>query len=227
MTKVGSARIDENGNAVHGRAGDQTKREVATEPYYSHPKGWYLLRAKDTEVAKKIAQAMREGCENDNIGYSQSDRYGVITNLKVYGRIAKISVKTNADCSSLVRACCIQAGINVGDFNTSSEVTVLEKTGAFNKAVAVNPNTKLQEGDILVTRSKGHTVIVTEADTKPTPKPETKPQTGGKTKKNVEEVAREVINGKWGVNPERKDRLIKAGYNYLEIQAAVNKLMEK
>lgn len=224
MVKVGSARIDENGNISGGRAGDQTKREVATEPYYSHPKGWYMLRAKDTVVAKKIGQAMREGCSNDNIGYSQSDRYGVITNLKVYGRIAKIAVKTNADCSSLVRACCIQAGIQVGDFNTASEVAVLERTGAFNKAVAVTPSTKLQVGDILVTRSKGHTVIVTESDSKPEDKP--KPQIGGKTKKSIEEVAKEVIEGKWGVNPERKARLIRAGYNPMEVQAIVNKLLK-
>ena len=169
---------------------------------------------------------MREGCSNDNIGYSQSDRYGVITNLKVYGRIAKIAVKTNADCSSLVRACCIQSGIQVGDFNTSSEVAVLEKTGAFHKVVAVTSGTKLQEGDILVTRSKGHTVIVTESDSKPTPKPETKPQADGKGKKSVEEVAREVINGKWGNNPERKDKLIKAGYIPSEVQAVVNKLLK-
>ena len=226
MVKVGSARIDENGNISGGRAGDQTKREVATEPYYSHPKGWYMLRAKDTEVAKKIGQAMCEGCSNDNIGYSQSDRYGVITNLKVCGRIAKIAVKTNADCSSLVRACCIQAGISAGDFNTSSEVSVLEKTGAFNKAVAVTPSTKLQVGDILVTRTKGHTVIVTESDNKSEDKPKPKPQTGGKVKKSVEEVAKEVIAGKWGVNPERKEKLIRAGYNPMEVQAVVNKLMK-
>ena len=227
MIKVGSARIDENGNISGGKAGDQTGKEVATEPYYSHPKGWYMLRAKDTEVAKKIAQAMREGCSNDNIGYSQSDRYGVITNLKVYGRIAKIAVKTNADCSSLVRACCIQAGIKVGDFNTASQVAVLEKTGAFHKVVLVTPNTKLQVGDILVTRSKGHTVIVTESDNKSEDKPKPKPQAGGKTKKSVEEVAKEVMSGKWGVNPERKARLIKAGYNYMEVQAVVNKLLGK
>ena len=227
MTKVGSARIDEHNNAVGGKAGDQTGREVAIEPYYSHRLGWHMLRAKDKEVARKIGLAMVEACLNDNIGYDQSGRYDVIECLKIYGRLAKINKPTEADCSSLVRACCIQAGINVGDFNTSSEVAVLEKTGAFHKAVAVTPNTTLQEGDILVTRSKGHTVIVTESDSKPTPKPETKPQTGGKAKKSVEEVAREVINGKWGVNPERKDRLIKAGYNYLEIQAAVNKLMGK
>ena len=51
---------------------------------------------------------------------------------------------------------------------------MLEKTGAFNKAVAVIPSTKLQEGDILVTRTKGHTVIVIEAESedKPAHKPD-------------------------------------------------------
>ena len=125
----------------------------------------------------------------------------------------------------MVRACCIQAGINVGDFNTASEVAVLEKTGAFNKAVAVTPNTKLQVGDILVTRSKGHTVIVTESDSKPETQPKTKP--GSKTKKSVEEVAEEVKTGKWGNNPVRRERLIKAGYIPEEVQAIVNKLMKK
>ena len=46
---------------------------------------------------------------------------------------------------------------------------MLEKTEAFNKAVAVIPSTKLQEGDILVTRSKGHTVIVIEAESEDKP----------------------------------------------------------
>lgn len=225
MIKVGSARIDENGNISGGRAGDQTKREVTIEPYYSHPKGWHMLRAKDSDKARKIGLAMVEASLNNNIGYDQSGRYGVINCLKKYGRIAKINEATEADCSSLVRACCIQAGINVGDFNTASEVAVLERTGAFHKAVAVIPNTKLQAGDILVTRSKGHTVVVTESDYKPETQP--KPQTGGKTKKSVEEVAREVIAGKWGVNPERKTGLIKAGYNPTEVQAVVNKLLGK
>ena len=228
MIKVGSARIDENGNATHGRPGDQTGKEVAIEPYYSHRQGWYMLRAKDVQVAKKIAQAMREGCANDNIGYSQSDRYGVINYLKTYGSIAKISVKTNADCSSLVRACCIQAGISVGDFNTASEVMVLERTGEFNKAVAVTPSTKLQEGDILVTRTKGHTVIVTEADSKSSTKQTVKPKADTKAKKkSLEEVAKEVMDGKWSVNPERKARLEKAGYSYKAVQDRVNELLKK
>lgn len=233
MVIIGSARIDERGNASQGKAGDQTCKEVATEPYYRHRLGWYLLRPKEAAVAKKLAQAMREGCANDNIGYSQSDRYGVLNNLKIYGSIAKIKAKTNADCSSLVRACCVQAGINVGDFNTSSEVAVLEKTGAFNKAVIVANDTKLCAGDILVTRSKGHTVIVTEGypreDGKPTTKPSAKPKpdkAAGKAKKSIEEVAREVVAGKWGNNPERTNKLIKAGYVPAEVQAVVNKLLK-
>ena len=226
MVTVGSARIDERGNANCGKAGDQTSREVATEPYYRHRLGWYLLRPKEAAVARKISLAMVEACLNNNIGYDQFERYGIINCLKKYGRIAKINEPTEADCSSLVRACCIQAGINVGDFNTSSEVAVLEKTGAFNKAVVVANDTKLCAGDILVTRTKGHTVIVTEGypreDGKPKPD-----KAAGKAKKSIEEVAKEVMAGKWGVNPERKARLIRAGYSYLEVQTVVNKILGK
>ena len=229
MVVVGSARIDERGNANWGKAGDQTSREVATEPYYKHRLGWYMLRPKEAAVARKIGLAMVEACLNNNIGYDQSERYGVINCLKKYGRIAKINEPTEADCSSLVRACCIQAGIQVGDFNTSSEVAVLEKTGAFQKAVTVTNDTKLCQGDILVTRSKGHTVIVTEGyprEEKPVVRPTEKPKPNKAGRKSLEEVAREVINGKWGNNPERKDKLIKAGYIPAEVQAAVNKLLK-
>lgn len=43
------------------------------------------------------------------------------------------------------------------------------------------------------------------------------------TKKSNEEIAKEVIDGKWGNNPKRKNDLIKAGYDYNTIQAIVNK----
>ena len=68
---IGSARIDENGKAHGGRAGDQTGREVSTQPWYKHSKGWVVLRAKDPIKAAKIAQAMRAACDNPNIGYDQ------------------------------------------------------------------------------------------------------------------------------------------------------------
>lgn len=45
-------------------------------------------------------------------------------------------------------------------------------------------------------------------------------------KKSVDEVAKEVINGKWGNGSERKKRLEEAGYNYTEVQAKVNQLLK-
>lgn len=44
-------------------------------------------------------------------------------------------------------------------------------------------------------------------------------------KKSVDEIAREVIQGKWGNGADRKKRLEAAGYNYAEVQAKVNKLV--
>lgn len=43
--------------------------------------------------------------------------------------------------------------------------------------------------------------------------------------KSNEEIAREVISGKWGVGAERKKALLKAGYDYETIQKLVNKLL--
>lgn len=44
-------------------------------------------------------------------------------------------------------------------------------------------------------------------------------------KKSVTEIAKEVINGKWGNGTERKNRLTQAGYNYTEVQKEVNKIL--
>lgn len=45
-------------------------------------------------------------------------------------------------------------------------------------------------------------------------------------KKSIEAIAKEVINGKWGNGVNRKKKLEAAGYNYLEVQKMVNKLLK-
>lgn len=62
-----------------------------------------------------------------------------------------------------------------------------------------------------------------EAAEEPAPQPE--PEKPTAPEKTTEEIAKEVIAGKWGNNPERKQRLTEAGYNYDEIQAEVNRLL--
>ncbi len=53
------------------------------------------------------------------------------------------------------------------------------------------------------------------------PKKETPPE----DKKTVDELALEVINGKWGNGQERYDRLTAAGYNYDDVQKRVNEIL--
>lgn len=47
-----------------------------------------------------------------------------------------------------------------------------------------------------------------------------------KVKKSVDEMAQEVIEGKWGNNPERKERLLEAGYDYDAIQDRVDEILK-
>lgn len=55
------------------------------------------------------------------------------------------------------------------------------------------------------------------------PRGEAKPVTPKPVKKSNEQVADEVIAGKWGNGEDRKNRLTKAGYDYNVIQDIVNK----
>lgn len=161
--KIGSARIDENGNISGGKAGDQTGKEVSEQSYYTHSRGWVCLRPYDANMASKLSIAMRAACSNENIGYDQSQRTTVITQLKAVGTLGRINTKCEADCSSLVRACVIEAaGKDPGNFNTSTEKTTLLNTKLFFEQKFTFPS-ELRQGDILVTKTKGHTVIVTQA----------------------------------------------------------------
>lgn len=154
---IGSARIDEDGNSTGGEAGDQTGKEVSTQTFYTHSKGWYIIRPTSVTHANKLAERMQAACDNDNIGYDQNNRLGIIT----YG--IDTTTATECDCSSLVRECVIEAtGDDPGNFTTSNEVTKLEATGLFEEKEAFTSQsaTPVYNGDILVTKTSGHTVIV-------------------------------------------------------------------
>ena len=160
---IGSARVDERGKYSGGSAGDQKqtssnndrKGEVSMQPFYVHSKGWIVMRLKSASYAKKTAKNMKTACNNKNLGYDQWNRTGV----NEHGVDSK--VKTECDCSSLVRECIKEAtGKDPGNFNTENEVSVLKKTGLFKDPITYSSNTKLYNGDVLVTKTKGHTVIV-------------------------------------------------------------------
>lgn len=161
---IGSARIDENGKAHGGKAGDQTGREVSTQNWYKHEKGWRVLRAKDAGAAAKIAAAMRAACSNSKIGYDQYQRNTLYDAAKPVGfDPAKASKTVETDCSALVRVCCAYAGIMLGDFTTGNQASVMLASGKFEELTGSKYTAKsdyLRAGDVLVTKSKGHTVVV-------------------------------------------------------------------
>lgn len=207
---IGSARINEMGNIKGGKLGDNNGKEVSTQNFYVHSKGWYIIRAKDKKHRKALADAMKTACENDNIGYNQDKRSYIIKD----GIESK--TLTACDCSSLVRACIISAtSKDVGNFTTYNETQILKNSKLFEDKKEYTTKSKLEVGDILVTKVKGHTAIVISVTTS---------KKGSDT--DIDKIARDVIDGKYGNGQNRVKKLTDAGYNATEIQKRVNELLK-
>lgn len=214
--KIGHASISENGTA-YGKAGDSTGREVCIRDYYLHQQGWYVLRANRKNVAKKIAKCMSDACKNNNIGYCQNDRLTLYNTVKSKGfkcDSKSLKEKVECDCSSLVRVCLAYAGIKVGNFTTANEKSVLLASKKMKLVSWDGKKESLQVGDVLVTKTKGHTAVVVEAEA------------AAPTKKSVLTIAKEVVKGLWGNGTARKKKLEAAGYDYKEVQDKVNQLLK-
>lgn len=163
---IGSARIDENGKATGGRAGDQMGKEVSTQSWYKHSKGWRVFRAKEAAVAEAIARCMQAACDNRHVGYDQGQRNSLYSEAEKFGfDVSKVTKDVECDCSALVRVCCAAAGITglPAGFRTNNEPGNLLKTGAFAELTGTkytDSSAYLRRGDILCTKTQGHTVVV-------------------------------------------------------------------
>lgn len=146
-----------------------------------------VFRAKDTNVAEKLASTMEAACANDYIGYDQSQRTTLYTQAeKVNFDLTKINTPCECDCSALVAVCVNAAGIKVSkSMYTGSEEKTLIGTGKFLRYKESDYQTKsdyLRRGDILL--GNGHTAICLTNGSKsgeighdetPTPAPEPVP----------------------------------------------------
>ena len=167
--KIGHSSINELGKTSGGKAGDNNGREVCFSTYSKRNYN-YVLRAKDKNIAEKIASACEDGCRNDHIGYSQPHRLTLRTQAKLVGMdLSRITKDCECDCSSFVAVCCECAGIPVpypnGNAITTSNMKVhLMNTGYFDlltDSKYLNSEKYLQRGDILVVVSS-HTIIALE-----------------------------------------------------------------
>lgn len=167
--RIGHSSINELGKTSGGKAGDNNGREVCFSTYTKRNYN-YVLRAKDKNIAEKIASACEDGCRNDHIGYSQPHRLTLRTQAKLVGMdLSRITKDCECDCSSFVAVCCECAGIPVpypsGNAITTSNMKVhLMNTGYFDlltDSKYLNSEKYLQRGDILVVVSS-HTIIALE-----------------------------------------------------------------
>lgn len=218
--KIGHASQNELGKVSGGAKGDNNGKEVCIRTWYS--RGWnVMLRPKNASLAEKSARACEDGCRNDNIGYSQTNRNTLHTEAKRVGYdLAKITTPCETDCSAFMTICAIAGGAKNLEY-TSNAPTTSTMRKAFSKSGLYEVHTEsgfltsdkyLRRGDILVAEGR-HTVMVLDNG-------------ASDMVKSVKEIAEEVIAGKWGKGEERRRLLTQAGYDYTAVQTTVNRLMK-
>ena len=222
MVKIGHASLGESGKIRGGQAGDQTGGEVCIRNWYAKP--WrVMLRPKRPDIAEASAQACEKGCANHHIGYDQNQRNTAHTQAQRVGyNLEKITVDCETDCSAFMTLCALAAGVKSLEYTTNAPTTTTMvnafiRTGLYEMYTDkkyLESDQYLKRGDILVTPGK-HTVMVLENGS-----------LAGKDKKSNEEIAREIIAGRWGKGVERRVRLAEQGYDPEEVQQIVNELMK-
>ena len=221
---------DENGKYHSGKAGDQTGGEWTVRTWYSRP--WTsVLRHPDKEVREKIAEYARSAADNNNVGYDQWERMTFWAQLqKSDYDPRKITTKCEADCSSGVGSIVKAVGYTLNikklkdvpaNITTRDEEAKLKAAG-FEVLTAkkyLSSDKYLLPGDILLYNSKdsGHTAINLNEGS--ATKTDAQKNQNGKT---IDQIVDEVIAGLWGNGTARKSKLESAGYNYQEVQDAVN-----
>lgn len=167
MIKIAHARLNEVGQTMNGKPGDQTGNEVVVQALTNKDaKYWeYVLRPLNKTLAKGIVEDAMAIAQNDNIGYDQGYRYTMYEEAKKLNYDFKsISNKCSTDCSQMATTICIANGVKLSPYNWT--VTMLENymvTGKFEK-LAYDPKMTFLPGDILLTVTQRHTAIVVSND---------------------------------------------------------------
>lgn len=177
---IGSARHDENGKYVGGQAGDQLQEsstndmigEVSMQAMYKHKKIWLDFRLKDYNQSVQIAKQMIFACNNSNVGYDQGQRKDLWTYVKEHNikSLDQVVEPVECDCSMLIRVIIyIVTGIDIGDFTTANEPGKLKESKLFEASFEYvsQETTPVYNGDILVTKIKGHTAVVVSGNPRP------------------------------------------------------------
>lgn len=203
-----------------------------------YPVVYVQLDGKGDELGKQLAAAIeqtmetKQGARINTRKGNRGEYYGVLRGAAAVGTMGMIlehSFHTNTrstewlmDDSNLQKLAQREAeviakwfGISKKEESANAAVAVLYRVqvGAYsNKAKAEKMLAKV--------KAAGFDAFIVMAEVAAAPEPE-KP-----VAKSVDEIAQEVLKGKWGNGTERKERLTAAGYDYATIQKRVNELLK-
>jgi hypothetical protein len=148
----------------------------------------------------------------------------------IYNRLGQIASEVNDKLNGGFSTKDILYRVQTGAFsnkaNADAMLTKVKAAGFDTYMVKVDNLYKIQVGaysnkanaDAMSAKLKSagfDTYITTESGTAVTTS----------SKKSIDEIAREVIQGLWGNGQDRKDRITKAGYDYSAVQKKVNELL--
>lgn len=148
----------------------------------------------------------------------------------IYNRLGQIASevndKLNGGSSTKDILYRVQTGAFSNKANADAMLTKVKASGFDTYMVKVDNLYKIQVGaysnkanaDAMSAKLKSagfDTYITTESGTAVTTS----------SKKSIDEIAREVIQGLWGNGQDRKDRITKASYDYSAVQKKVNELL--
>ena len=180
------------------------------------PKGIWLGKTSSPRAGDIITWDWDGNGWPDHIGFVESVSGNTITTIEgntIQGGVSKVGRNTFSKGDWRIY------GYARPKYGTSATVSPTKSVAEIAKEVLQG---KWGNGNDRITRltNAGYnpTTVQNEVNklvSTPAPKPT----------KTVAQVAKEVLQGKWGNGKERQDKLTKEGYNYKKIQDEVNKLL--
>lgn len=130
-------------------------------------------------------------------------------NRKVYGvfSVNTFGVITSCTNGKITPTNLYMAGQNV-------KITITPNSGKVVKSIKVDGKVVSNTNTYTISKIDANHKIEVVCDTAP-------------KKKTINEIALEVLDGKWGAGKTRKERLIAAGYDYDAVQKRVNEIIEE
>lgn len=225
--------LDRNAWHAGDGNGDGNRKHIGIEICYSL-NGGDRFTAAEKNAAKFIAELLKErdwGIDRVKKHQDFSGKYCPHRTLdmgwqRFLDMIQAELDKLNKPTSDVLY--CVQTGAFAVKDNATALASELNSKGYNTYIVCVDNLYKVQVGAFAVrenadsmlakVKGDGYSAFVTEKSTTETPKP---------TQKSIDELAREVLDRKWGNGTDRKNRLTAAGYDYDAVQKKVNELCKK